>query len=458
MEVYPPLAGTASLDPGGSIFYPPPPMRSLRRQTAFPLALIFCLTLGALIGQSNAQSELNAPPMTIADGAAGIVVLQDGGVLSGTITRAADWYVVGHSGGEMQIPSSRVLVVCGTLHEAYDYRRQHTTQATPDSHLALAEWCLRNDLAEEAQCEIKTARDLGASDARLTLLDRRLAATKERLNRQPTATPPSEAQPSAAEQSVPSAITPELRDGVLELFTRRVQPILVNNCTVSKCHQPGGPESFQLNRALLRGEANRRSTMQNLSATLALVDRTHPELSQLLTVPRQTHGGMSGPIFGPRQEQAFKHLADWVAMVVPPKPEAEAKPPAEAAPNSPAVTTTAAIAAVSPVPLPPKSRLPTSRTAVAHQRATPKQLAVPAALDPAGAAIPKRDTAVEPASYEDAGMPTLRTPHRLKYGQIPLPWRPKDAFDPEIFNRQVHGPPPQLVPATPPNPPAENNR
>ena len=432
-------------------------MLPLRRQTAFLLALTFCLTLGALIGPSNAQTDLDAPPMAIADGAAGIVVLQDGGVLSGTITRAAYWYVVGHSGGEMQIPSSRVLVVCGTLHEAYDYRRQHTTQATPDSHLALAEWCLRNDLAEEAQCEIKTARDLGANNARLALLDRRLAATKERLNRQPAATPSSEAQPSAAEQSAPSAITPELPDGVLELFTRRVQPILVNNCTVSKCHQPGGPESFQLNRALLRGEANRRSTMQNLSATLALVDRTHPELSQLLTVPRQTHGGMTGPIFGPRQEQAFKHLADWVAMVVPPKPVAETKPPAEAAPNALAPTTTAATAAASPAPLPPKSRLPTSRR-YRPPTSDAKTTRRAGRLDPTGAAIPKRDNAVEPASYEDAGMPTLRTPHRLKYGQIPLPWRPKDAFDPEIFNRQVHGPPPQIVPATPPNPPAENNR
>ena len=58
--------------------------------------------------------------------------------------------------------------------------------------------------------------------------------------------------------------------------------------------------------------------MHNLEAALALVDRAHPDQSPLLTVPRKTHGGTAGPIFGPRQEQAFKHLVDWVALVVPP--------------------------------------------------------------------------------------------------------------------------------------------
>ena len=124
---------------------------------------------------------------------------------------------------------------------------------------------------------------------------------------------------------------------MLELFTRKVQPVLVNNCTASKCHQPGGRQSFQLDRALLRGEANRRTTMQNLSATLALVDRAHPEVSPLLTVPRQTHGGMTGPVFGPRQEQAFKHLADWVALVAPPRTaEPAVNDGEEVAPTSPA--------------------------------------------------------------------------------------------------------------------------
>src|SRR4030095_5245611 len=95
----------------------------------------------------------------------------------------------------------------------------------------------------------------------------------------------------------------EVPSGVVELFTRKVQPVLVNNCSTSGCHQSGGKQSVQFDRALLRGEANRRSTMHNLEAALALVDRAHPDQSPLLTVPRKKHGGTAGAIFGPRQEQ-----------------------------------------------------------------------------------------------------------------------------------------------------------
>jgi hypothetical protein len=94
-----------------------------------------------------------------------------------------------------------------------------------------------------------------------------------------------------------------------------VQPILVNNCTISGCHQKGGQQEFQLDRALLHGLANRRSTMWNLAETLALVDRAQPHLSRLLTLPRQAHGGMRSPAFGPRQAAAYSHIVDWVALV-----------------------------------------------------------------------------------------------------------------------------------------------
>jgi hypothetical protein len=269
-----------------------------------------------------AQGELNAVVSPLGDNERGVILLQDGGVLEGQITRAADWYVVGRGGSQMQIAASRVLCVGRSLHDAYEYRRQHVTLSTADSHLALAEWCLRYNLVNEAADELENARKLDPRHARLALLERRLTATKDRLVHQPTANNAERPQASAGEQSASLSTSRDLPDGVLEMFTRKVQPVLVNNCTASKCHQPGGQQSFQLNRALLRGEANRRTTMQNLSATLALVNRDHPELSELLTVPRRTHGGMNGPVFGARQEQAFKHLADWVALVVPQKPSA----------------------------------------------------------------------------------------------------------------------------------------
>ncbi len=361
---------------------------------------------------------------------AGVVMLQDGGVIEGQITRAADWYIVGRSGGQMQIAASRVLFAGRSLHEAYEYRRQHVTQTTADAHLSLAEWCLRYSLADDAASELETARQLGAGPDRLMLLERRLTATKERLTPKPIEAGATIRQTPATEQPTPPrAVLRDLPDGVLEMFTRKVQPVLVNNCTASKCHQPGGQQSFQLNRALLRGESNRRTTVQNLTATLARVDRAHPESSLLLTVPRQTHGGMTGPVFGPRQEQAFKHLADWVALVAPPKPETEG-------------TTIPAMEKLAGPPMEAPLAKASARAArVPHAKTRPTatdRAAVTQAIDGVDAQ-PVEDAAVQPAAAIDwDSVDSLHTPHRLRYGVTPEHWQPRDPFDPEIFNRRQH--------------------
>ena len=222
-------------------------------------------------------------------------------------------------------------------------------------------------------------------------------------------------------RKLPATISRDLPNGALETFTRKVQPVLVNNCTLSKCHEPGGAQAFQLNRAILRGESNRRTTMQNLAATLTLIDREHPEASPLLTVPRRTHGGMSGPVLGVRQDQAFKHLADWVALLAP----AKATSPIDTETPAPAATMVAG----------------EKHNSHARQHAKPVATAVVQAIahDGLSAANPTEqgsDSAVQPAvAAEVSAPPTLREPHRLRIGVTAQQWQPRDPFDPEIFNR-----------------------
>lgn len=416
------------------------PIRPLTARVTRTKTLALTLALASFGSGLRAQERLTAVPTTVADGDAGVLLLEDDGLLAGRITRAANWFVIGRAGGEMQIPEKRVVLVCRSPHEAYEYRRQRLSQPTADAHLTLAEWCLRYDLPDEAGCELESARKLEPTHPRLALLDRRLAATKERLSQKTIAPASLSPRPAPAEQSSAPAVAPDLRNGVLELFSRKVQPVLVNNCTASKCHQPGGQQAFQLNRALLRGEANRRSTMQNLSATLALIDRAHPELSPLLTIPRQTHGGMNGPVFGPRQDQAFKHLAGWVGLVAPPKPAAEIVPTAseDAAAVAAATATTHHLV------------MPFAKLSAATNQ--------PATNDTADVGRPQQDE--EPAPMEDSAVQTaaaiesepissLRPPHRLQYGGSLESWRPRDPFDAEIFNRRQHGPP-QPQPVHPP--------
>jgi hypothetical protein len=119
--------------------------------------------------------------------------------------------------------------------------------------------------------------------------------------------------------------------------------------------------------------------MNNLAATLALVDREQPRLSPLLTVPRRTHGNLKEPVFGPRREAAFRHLYEWVELVT-----ADTAKPATAPPQEP-------------------------------QDANASETGGPPSPETASAT---------------GATPTLR------YGAQLERWLPRDEFDPEIFNRK----------------------
>jgi hypothetical protein len=328
-----------------------------------------------------------------------VLVLQDGGVLTGRIARDGDMYVVSRSGGELRIGAGKVLLECGSLEEAYA-RRRAELRPTAAAHLALAEWCLRYDLVEQAHREFNEAQALDAEHPRLPLVARRLEHARQAPLQPPaaeTAIPANATDGAAAE--VPPSTLGEVPAGVLERFTRKVQPVLVNNCTAAGCHQPGGAQQFQLDRSLLHGMANRRTTMRNLAATLELVDRERPQLSALLTVPRQAHGGMEEPIFGPRQGPAFEHLVAWVAIVTKAKP-AEAATPATA-----------------------------DEPVGADQRDIVGQFARGPIASGTGIA------GMAPSEQPNEELTTPATP-RLRFGAPLEKWHPRDEFDPEIFNRR----------------------
>jgi hypothetical protein len=351
----------------------------------------------------DCRSEEIAPPSNSVQGAPGVLVLQDGGVLTGTICREGDHYLLTRGGAEIRISCARVLLACSSLDEAYNERRKQIGRPSAEAHLALAEWCLRQNLETQAARELSDARAIDADHPRLALLDRRLAAAGQRPRPHDPAVKPAAAEVATAASLAPGQkpewATAELPAGALELFTRKVQPILVNNCTVSGCHQPGGQQSFQLDRALLRGLANRRSTMQNLAATLAIVDREQPHLSPLLTVPRRTHGGMRRPVFGPRQSAAFTHVIDWVTLVTGPEPSDELVPPSS--PNS-------------------------------FDSAGDDRLGRYASTK--GPILQAGFHATSDAQADQIGVRPDH-PQNVQFGAQLWTWQPKDPFDPEIFNR-----------------------
>ena len=287
-----------------------------RSRRSFRLVLNGALALGlglALCGGAAAEA----------------VLLENGSVVSGETRRDGDSVVVRVSaGGEVRLRSSDVAVVRPSLIEVYDWLRAERSQgavATED-HLDLAEWCLRNSLWPQASRELLDARSLDPGSERVALLERRLMMlSKPRpASELPAATTAKEVeQQGAASEDVPPVALPA--DG-LERFAKRIQPVLVNNCTTGGCHRAGEGGGFELDRRPLHGYGDARSTRHNLRTALAAIDLNSPAMSPLLIAARGPHEG-STPIRGPRREEVLRRLDAWVESIAAVQPAVALAPP-----------------------------------------------------------------------------------------------------------------------------------
>jgi hypothetical protein len=328
-----------------------------------------------------------------------LVVLRNGNVLHGAVEPAGDHWRVISAGTELHLRQADVDFLCDSMEAAYkEYRSRLTTPAAAD-HLQLAAWCVRHELWSAAKTEL-------ASVQRLEPKHPRLAVLQQTVNHLQHAAPSNPMDAASRDpKSVTSAgdnelLATDLPEGALKEFTRRVQPILVNNCTTSGCHRVDGPQQFELNRDLLHGMANRRSTVRNLVATLKLVNMAAPLESELLAQANTAHADMDAPPLEVHQRELQKRLSDWVLLVSGQKP------------LEPAV----------------------QDEAVELAEGSPSGGVVPiSATD-----VPPLENSVTPANFE-LGLPA---PKRPRVGGQLKKWTPRDEFDPEIFNRRQSPPTP----------------
>jgi hypothetical protein len=119
---------------------------------------------------------LAAPSPALAQSATlqGVLVLDNGNVLAGAVERVGDEYVINVTGATLQVPVDQVERFAPTLEEAYEQRRVTLVDGTPDRHLELAAWCLHLKLFDQAARELLDARRIDAQIPGLDVLERRL--------------------------------------------------------------------------------------------------------------------------------------------------------------------------------------------------------------------------------------------------------------------------------------------
>ena len=259
----------------------------------------------------------------------GLVLLRNGNVIEGTITRSGDRYKVSVRDGELSVPASDVEFVGRDLDEVYRHRRGTIRSGVAEQHLMLADWCLRRGLLKYAARELNDASRAEGAHPRIAILERRLKLA----NRPPDPVkrdPPPSQHPTVAELD---RVVEGMPPGTTKTFSLAIQPLLLNTCATGVCHGPRSANGFRLLRPLARRAPSRRLIQRNLHSTLKWIDRDDPDASPILTTPLAPHGTSSTAIFTSRDVGQYRQLANWVNEVVnkkrevaPPRVGTQAKP------------------------------------------------------------------------------------------------------------------------------------
>jgi hypothetical protein len=368
-----------------------------------PLRILMPLTTLAMLAALSCQAEPTEgalPPQ-------GLLLLRNGQLLEGKITPSGDRFHVELPSGEVWVKAVDVEVHCRTLEEGYWFKRSAMPLGIVQSHLDLAQWCLQHTLLGHAADELRDALAVDPRHPRIELLLRRLQlAQQQKPPAMKPAAPISSTTPSAEELD---RLVRGMPAGAVETFTSSIQPLLINSCTSAGCHGPAAEQEPRWVRAYAGRTTSRRLTQRNLHTTLTLIDREKPLESPLLTVPAQPHGMSKTAVFTDPQAAGYRQLVAWVQHVS----------------QSPHTLQPASVASASPPLL--QTISPSNIQRVHFEAPLPSQ-----STDPLPAENEPGLSPLQPRIGPGAP-PPRSTPQR---GELPSGFQPRDAFDPEIFNRR----------------------
>lgn len=404
-----------------------------RTAAAVAVLLLFC---GGFSTRVNGQADdlysfETRPPK--------LMVLFDGRVLYGQISERPGGYMIEAPDSKQVIPFQMIRLTATSLEEAYVKQRDALKKPTAGDHLQLAEWCYEQRLHDAAREQLAAALKLEPDriEARQLLAAVETASEsaespRERGSRRPTAGAATPRELTAAGISTDSHAQ----------FVRRVQPILVNRCGNASCHGSAAKNDFKLANVRAGHRQQRRETELNLSTVLRYVDRQSPGDSPLLARTVNADSGAHRGLFtGPGGAAQLEGLRAWIVAA-----SRELAGPAASsswAANAPDFATSAAFAFGDDIPAeataapPRESGVRQAALETASELESPLLIEIPReSAKPQAAAARALSTDVAAQAKRPAAKSKAEQSAFLK--QILEQDRP-DAFDPNEFNRKVHG-------------------
>ncbi len=244
----------------------------------------------------------------------GLLLLKSGFVLEGEVVLQGENYSVTTSEAHVRVPRESVRYLGRSKFELYLFQKSEIAASDVNAIVELAEWCHRHGLEEESRLEFRRAMESANHPTSRSFVERRmkmiqyLSRVQEEVSRDP---PP----PNRLREEIRALEewSKDLPATVLGDYVGNVQRLLVNRCGMADCHGESSDQEFRLKRSVTDA-VSRQTSLRNLRATLALVDRKDPKSSPLLTVPIRRHGG-TDPIFTKRTMSQYKQVMEWVQVV-----------------------------------------------------------------------------------------------------------------------------------------------
>jgi hypothetical protein len=236
-----------------------------------------------------------------------MLVLRNGQILEGRITKLKDRYLVDLPDGEIQIRNAEVDFVCRSLEEGFQQKRAAIQSGDWREHLELARWCLKHRMNDHADAELSAAERVSPNNPMIAALRRQAEPIPEVVKSEKTA---------PLDDSVTNEELDEMIRGLppktMEVFTQKVQPVLINNCTASGCHGSQSTNNLRLFRVSAGETAHKRLTQRNLYSVMQFVNRENPTQSPLITVPINPHGSATRAIFNEKHAGQYLNVAEWL--------------------------------------------------------------------------------------------------------------------------------------------------
>lgn len=276
------------------------------------------LGLGCMALPATAQADETQVGSVAAAARDGVLLLRNGRVVRGRILDSGDVYHIEQANGNMAVPATMVRVHARSLGEAYrSVRETVQSRGSAAGHISLARWCLANQLTAEARRELADALELEPESEEAGDMLQRVDGLLKSAASNTTSPEPAAAtvQQAALVREDAESLGGLAREEMKE-FSRRIQPILMNNCAAAGCHHAKSETGFRLQRVSAGVTTSRLATDRNIAEVLEQIDLDAPRTSPLLTVSRKNHGRKGrSPFAGPYGERQFAELQTWVQHV-----------------------------------------------------------------------------------------------------------------------------------------------